>query len=311
MQNIFEEIKWGYYENRRTNRNSDRWYRGIAKNNSLGGVPLIRIGHNPNTNMLPMFYHLPRKHPLLEWVTAEPTGHNALLADGQIDTAPISAFSYGQHWREYFVLPRLSVSTKGRVGSILLFSKFTIEELKGKRIALTSQSATSVNLLKVLLHRYYEVFPQYVTMDTGLEEMLSESDAGLLIADKAIRAAAEHPELYIYDLGQEWFNHTGCSMTYSVWAFPKRLLLEKGDELREVHQLLLESKKQSLEDIENVVETCVHMLGLTKEFWFDYFAQFKYELGPGLQEGLNRYFSLCFEEGLLLEKPILEFWPET
>jgi chorismate dehydratase len=270
---------------------------------------LIRIGHNPNTNMLPMFYYLPRKHHLLDWVMAQPTGHNAMLAGGHIDTAPISAYSYGQHWREYFIYPDLSVSTKGRVGSILLFSKVPIQELNGKRIALTSQSATSVNLLKILLHRFYEVSPQYVTMNAGLEEMLAEADAGLLIGDNAIRAAAARPEINIFDLGQEWYNQTGCSMTFAVWAFPRRLILEKGEELREVHQLLLESKKKSLEDMGKVVESCVQMLGLTNEFWFDYFAQFKYELGPSLQEGLNRYFSLCFEEGLLPEKPELEFWP--
>ena len=271
---------------------------------------MIRIGHNPNTNMLPMFFYLPRKHDLLDWITAEPTGHNAMLAEGRIDTAPISAYSYGQHWRDYYVLPDLSVSTKGRVGSILLFSKYRLHELNRKKIALTSHSATSVNLLKLLLHRFYEVSPEYVTMNAGLEEMLKEADAGLLIADGAIRAAAANPELHIIDLGQEWFNQTGCSMTYSVWAFPKLLVEEKGEELRDVHQLLLQSKQQALKDMEKVVETCVQMVGGTKEFWFDYFAQFKYELDADLQEGLNRYFSLCFEEGLLPEKPELEFWPE-
>lgn len=272
---------------------------------------MIRIGHNPNTNMLPMFYYLPRQHKLLDWVTAEPTGHNAMLAEGRIDAAPISAFSYGQHWRDYYILPNLSVSTRGRVGSILLFSKYPLDELNGKKIALTSQSATSVNLLKILLHRFHEVSPHYITMDAGLEEMLQEADAGLLIADRAIRAAAIRPKLHIFDLGQEWFNHTGCSMTYSVWAFPKRLILEKGKELREVHLLLQESKKHALKNMDTVVETCVSMLGGTKEFWLDYFAQFKYEFGPDLQEGLNRYFSLCYEEGLLPEKPELELWPAT
>lgn len=261
--------------------------------------------------MLPMFFYLPRQHALLDWVTAEPTGHNAMLADGRIDTAPISAFSYGQHWRDYFILPNLSVSTRGRVGSILLFSKYPLDELTGKKIALTSQSATSVNLLKILLHRFHDVSPQYITMDAGIGEMLKEADAGLLIADRAIRAAADCPDLHIFDLGQEWFNQTGCSMTYAVWAFPRHLIPEKAEELREVYLLLLKSKKQALKDMDKVVETCVAMLGGTKEFWFDYFAQFKYELGPDLQEGLNRYFSLCYEEGLLPEKPEPEFWPET
>jgi chorismate dehydratase len=271
---------------------------------------LIRIGHNPNTNMLPMFFYLPHQHKLLEWVTSEPTGHNAMLAEKLIDTAPISAFSYGQHWREYYILPDLSVSTRGRVGSILLFSKYPLDQLDGKKIALTSQSATSVNLVKIILQRFYGVSPEYFTRDAGLEEMLQEADAGLLIADRAIKAAASQPDVHVFDLGQEWLKQTGCSMTYAVWAFPKVLVQEKGEELREVHSLLLDSKQKALRDIDKVVEACVKMLGGTQEFWQDYFAQFKYELGEDLQEGLNRYFALCYEEGLLPEKPELEFWPE-
>ena len=88
--------------------------------------------------------------------------------------------------------------------------------MKEKKIALTSQSATSVNLLKILLQRFHDVSPHYFTMDAGLDEMLAVADAGLLIADRAIRAAAAHPKLHIFDLGQEWFSQTGCSMTYSV-----------------------------------------------------------------------------------------------
>lgn len=256
-----------------------------------------------------MFYDLPRQHPLLEWVTAQPTGHNAMLAEGRIDTAPISAYSYGQHWKEYYILPDLSVSTRGRVGSILFFSKYPIHELNGKKIALTSHSATSVNLLKILMHRFYDVSPEYVTMDCGLEEMLTEADAGLLIADAAIQAAANHPEFQIYDLGAEWYKNTGCSMTYSVWAYPKRLVFERPEEIRATHQLLLEAKQQALGHIEKLVEACVDMLGISEMFWLDYFSQFKYDLGLDLQEGLNRYFTLCFEEGLLPDKPELEFWP--
>lgn len=271
---------------------------------------MIRIGHNPNTNMLPMFYDLPKHHPLLEWVTAQPTGHNAMLDGGQIDTAPISAYSYGQHWRKYYILPDLSVSTKGRVGSILLFSKYPISDLTGKKIALTSHSATSVNLLKILLHRFYEVSPEYVTMDCGLEEMLNEADAGLLIADVAIRASVSQSGLRVYDLGEEWYQHTGCSMTYSVWAVPKRLVSEKPEEICATHDLLLSAKHHALEHMEKIVERCVEMLGISERYWFDYFAQFKYDLGPDLQEGLKRYFTLCFEEGLLPENPKLEFWPQ-
>lgn len=271
---------------------------------------MIRIGHNPNTNMLPMFHFLQKEQPLLECATAEPTGHNAMLAEGRIDMAPISAFSYGEHWREYAVLPNLSVSTKGRVGSILLFSKVSLERLDGLTVALTDASATSVNLTKILLHHYYGVHPSYVTMPANLTEMFEKAQAALLIGDAAIQAALLHPGCFIYDLGEEWYKHTGCSMTYAVWAFPKRLLAEQAPEIKKVYHLLLEAKARALSHMDDIILECQRMLGGTFDFWQDYFAQFNYGLDPTYVMGLDKYLGLCYELNLLSSRPVLEFWPK-
>ncbi|KLU60002.1 chorismate dehydratase [Peptococcaceae bacterium CEB3] len=270
---------------------------------------MIRVGHNPNTNMLPMFYYLPRNHPLLAWVTAEPAGHNAMLRDGRIDLAPISSFSYGQHWRDYAILPGLSVSTKGRVGSILLFSKVPLEALDGKRVALTVNSATSVNLTKILLERFYGVRPFYEAMAGGLEEMFARADAALLIADMALEEALKQPACHIFDLGEEWRKWTGCAMSFAVWAYPRDLILKRPREIVEVHRLLLRAKQQALSDMSAVVQSCVEMLGGAADFWFDYFAQFHYTLDEEIIAGLERYYALCFEQGLLPSRAQLNLWP--
>jgi chorismate dehydratase len=271
---------------------------------------MIRIGHNPNTNMLPIFHFLPKEHPLLESITAEPTGHNAMLANGRIDMAPISAFSFGEHWKDYLILPNLSVSTKGRVGSILLFSKVPLENLEGLTVALTDMSATSVNLTKILLHQFYGVFPHYVTMPSNLEEMFSKADAALLIADSAIQAALKRPDCYSYDLGAEWLKQTGCSMTFAVWAFPKKLLPEQAEEIKTVYRLLLEAKSMALNQMGVIVDTCRSMLGGSQDFWEDYFAQFHYDLDPMLMTGLQKYLDLCYDQQLLPSRPVIELWPK-
>lgn len=270
---------------------------------------MIRIGHNPNTNMLPMFHFLPKKYLLLESITAEPTGHNAMLSERRIDMAPISAFSYGEHWQDYAMLPNLSVSAKGRVGSILLFSKVALKDLDGSAVALTNTSATSVNLTKILLHHYYGVAPRYLTMPSDLQGMLAKADAALLIADAAIQAALLHPDCYIYDLGEEWLHHTGCSMTYAVWAFPKRLISEREREVKAVYHLLLNAKAKALCNMEDIVKTSQTKLGGSLQFWRDYFAQFNYGLDQTIVTGLKKYLDLCFEQNLLSSRPLLQFWP--
>ena len=270
---------------------------------------MIRIGHNPNTNMLPMFFHLPHQHPLFNWVTAEPTGHNALLAEGRIDMAPISSYAYGCHSDEYALLPGLSVSTRGKVGSILLFSKLPLAELGGRKVALTSNSATSVHLTKIILERFYDVKPVYETMSGDLAAMFAVADAALLIADMAIEAAMAQPDCLVYDLGEEWLKQTGFSMTYSVWAYPKDLILKRPAEVIQMQALLMAAKEKALQDIEVIVAACTQMLGGGTDFWRDYFSRFRYDLDHELLTGLEHYYALCYEQGFLLKRPRLNIWP--
>lgn len=270
---------------------------------------MIRIGHNPNTNMLPMFFHLPRQHPLLQWVTAEPTGHNAMLAEGRIDMAPISSYAYGRHSDEYALLPGLSVSTRGKVGSILLFSKVPLAELGGKKVALTSNSATSVHLTKIILERFYEVKPVYETMSGGLAEMFAVADAALLIADMALKEAMAEPDCLVYDLGEEWLQQTGFPMTYAVWAYPKDLILKLPEEVIQMQALLMAAKEKALQDIDVIVAACTEMLGGGTDFWRDYFSRFRYNLDHELVAGLEYYYSLCFEQGFFPKRPRLNIWP--
>lgn len=269
---------------------------------------MIRIGHNANTNMLPLFHFLPRDRADWELVPAEPAGHNVMLAGGQIDMAPISLFSYGEHWDGYRILSNLSVSVRGRVGSILLFSKFPLEQLNGKTIALTTNSATSVNLTKIILQGFYGLTPIYQPMSGGLNAMLAEAEAALLIGDQAIRAAAGRFTGSVYDLGEEWLHHTGLPMTYSVWAFPQELLAVQAEEVREVHQLLLASKARSLTRMNEIVAACLAMVGETPLFWQNYFSHFRYDLDQELLAGVEHYFDWCVRLGLLSERPRLNIW---
>ena len=246
---------------------------------------MIRIGHNINTNMLPLFYFLPKKHPLYELFVAEPAGHNKMLEQGQIDMAPVSSFAYAQHWQEYAILPNLSVTNYGWVGSILLFSKVPLEELDHKTVALTNQSATSINLLKIILFHYLGIEAAFLTMPPDLSEMMARADAALLIGDSAIKANATNHGYLVFDLGHEWRRLTGYPMTFSVWAYTRRLIEECPAELLAVYQILLRAKQQALENFSCIIEASKQLVGLDDAFWQDYFSRFNYDLSPLAIEG--------------------------
>ena len=70
----------------------------------------------------------------------------------------------------------------------MLFHWEPWEALSGKRVALTTDSATSVKLLEVLLHASH-LTPEFIPMKPDLDAMLMACDAALLIGDSALKEA--------------------------------------------------------------------------------------------------------------------------
>lgn len=82
----------------------------------------LTVGHITYANCVPFFRHLQDSGFCGRIVQGVPAQLNALLAAGQIDLSPSSSFEYARNWRDYLLLPDLSISASGPVKSVLLFS---------------------------------------------------------------------------------------------------------------------------------------------------------------------------------------------
>ena len=173
------------------------------------------LGRVAFINCEPLFHGLDDTWKILPAPPSWLTGH--LLRKDCI-IAPIPAADYAQYHNELLLIPNIAISSKGEVGSVLLLGNCEIEKMK--TIALPSDSATSVALLKYLLDlENYE--PQYVEMGPDLESMLANCDGCLLIGDRALEAAKSNPELVRMDLGKEWKKSTNSPMVFGVFAARK------------------------------------------------------------------------------------------
>ncbi|WP_280768227.1 menaquinone biosynthesis protein [Salipaludibacillus daqingensis] len=268
------------------------------------------IGEISYTNILPMFYYIDRnklKEYGCEFVPAIPAKLNEDMANGLVDVGGISSFSYGEHSNEYRIFPDLSVSSTGKVGSIFLFSKRPIEKLEGSNIGLTSSSATSVNLLKIILHRFYELNVSFETTYPNYDNMMKQYDACLLIGDDAIMASlSKDASVYIYDLGEVWEKFTDLPMTYAVFATRKETFKKQASLLTEVHHQFLKSKARCIDNnFFEMIKSIQYQLGGTTSFWNGYFSGLNYELSDRHLDGLYHYFDLAHDLKLL-EKPVKE-----
>jgi len=138
------------------------------------------------------------------------------LLDGQLDISPIPAIEYARHADELLLLPDLTISSDGRVMSILLVSKVPIEQLDKKNVALTNTSATSQVLTQIVIEEKYGLRPHYFECPPDLAQMFREGEAALLIGDDALRALHAPSSYHLYDLGEEWAAFTGEKMVYAV-----------------------------------------------------------------------------------------------
>lgn len=264
------------------------------------------IGEISYTNILPFFYYINREKLVnkgCQFIPSVPSQLNKGMEMGTVHVGGISSFAYGEHSKDYVIFPNFSVSSNKDVGSIFLFSKVPITQLDKKSIALTSSSATSVNLLKIILNRYYDLDVNYEVMDPDFSKMLTHHDACLLIGDDAIRTSWQRNDsIHQYDLGALWEHFTGYPMTYAVFAIRKDAWENQPLLLEELYHELQDSKHKTLaNDFTEMITSIQSRIGGKKAFWQQYFNGLNFDLTERHIEGLEHYFQLAHELELLKE----------
>lgn len=268
------------------------------------------IGKISYTNSWPVFHNF---HPSslsfpAEMVSEVPAILNQGMADGSIHVGALSSFAYAAASDRLLLLPDLSVSADGPVKSILLFSRMPVQSIGSGRIAVTNTSATSVNLLKILMDKAIGATPEYISVPPDLNEMMDQADACLLIGDHAIRASWQDQGYYVTDLGELWKEWTGLSMTFAVWAVNRRAALRNPEAIAEIAEAFAVSKRRGQRDLAPITHEARCTIGGTASYWNDYFRNLCYDFGERQQEGLNLYFRYAYEMGLLPQEVKMELW---
>ncbi|OAB44279.1 menaquinone biosynthesis protein [Paenibacillus glacialis] len=271
------------------------------------------IGKIKYTNAWPIFYYFDPDalcEPT-EMITAVPSLLNKGMNDGSIDIGALSSFAYGLSSNKLLLLPNLSVSADGPVQSILLFSRQPIESLIRGTIAVTNTSATSINLLKILMNKALDGNPTYIALEPDLKTMMEVADAALLIGDNAIKASWEDHGLYVTDLSEWWKEWTGYSMTFAVWAVHRDAVENKPEIIQEIVQALQASKRHSLSDLTPIVNEAMTTFGGTQDYWKRYFENLCYDYGESQSQGLELYLRYAHELGLIQHEVRMEMWEEN
>jgi len=235
-----------------------------------------------------------------EFVTGEPARLNSLLASGGVDVSSSSSIEFARHQSEYLIIPDISISSTGDVGSILLFSKKPVESLGGSDIAVSSASATSTVLLKSLFRHHYRLDAAYTPCEPVLKKMLDGRDAALLIGDEALKERirlSEADGLFVYDLGGVWHGFTGLPFVYALW-------MVRVDSAREVPELslrfsadIVRARDASMGVYSEIAARSPESKWMGEAGLVSYWNAMSYELTPQHIAGLSLFYGYAAELG--------------
>ena len=235
----------------------------------------------------------------LEIKTDSPARLADQLSSGKLDMAMIPAIEYLKQADSFRLLPNVSISSRNKVGTVLLVSKVPLNAIRS--LALDNRSRTSIALFRIL---YSNVIPQGLKIarqDPDPEKMLNHHDAALIIGDQALGISKEG--VSIYDLSEEWFKRTGKTFVHAVIAIREGIKVESR-----IIQTLLDAKQEGLQNLDMIVQTQANKTGHPLFLLRDYLKnKIRYDFGEEEMEGLMHFQSLCHEFGLVPKKFPLRF----
>lgn len=268
---------------------------------------MLKLGHIVYSNCFPVHAGIitgavPFPFALVEGV---PTELNRKLADGAVDVSPSSSIEYAVNRGTYLILPELSITSRTRVMSIALESRVPIDELDRKVVALTTSSATSVVLLRILLEIRYGVTPDFTVFDQESEDPSGAADAMLTIGDRALKRSQRSTYPHVYDLGLLWHEFTGLPFVFALWQVNYKKNIDK--ELSVLYHSLMESKRYGLGRLPELAAGHAGRFGLPEGLLLDYWRTFSYDLGDDEQRGLLAFYGYAADLGVIDRIPDLRF----
>ena len=178
----------------------------------------IRISAVSYLNTLPFLYGI-KYSGYLENISFDldyPSICAQKLIDNRVDISliPVASIPYV---KKPYLISDYCIGSQKEVKSVLLISDVPLEQIKS--VLLDYQSNTSVNLVKVLAKKYWNIEPKWIQAGKGFENEISGNSAAVVIGDRTF--SLSHKFRYVYDLASEWNRFTGKPFVFATWASNK------------------------------------------------------------------------------------------
>jgi chorismate dehydratase len=257
-------------------------------------VTPLRVGRIADLNMYPLYHRLEAAaSPGLAFRDGRPAELNAAVLRGELDVSAMSSIEYARNSESLRLLPAASITARGAVASIQLFSRVPFGEVAS--VAVTPASATSVALLRILLGPE----PAFEVLREPPADALTRVDGVLLIGDEALAGTITPFAAHSTDLGEAWRELTGLPMVFAVWAARADVAERRWRDLEALAAVLEDGRAEFARDAATVVAAARGRYPFPADFIAAYLRRLSYDFGDEERAGLGRFLDLAAEAGLI------------
>ncbi|MBI2104419.1 MAG: menaquinone biosynthesis protein [Candidatus Omnitrophica bacterium] len=250
-----------------------------------------RIARIPYLNSAPFFQGLALGERY-ELTDCAPRALGAQAAEGSLLAGLMPLADYLRLEETFERVGRFGIAVRGRVRSVLLFSRKPLRQLDGAVIAVTEETSTTAVLLRLLLEQRYHISP--AAYERGERP---DAEALLLIGDAALKFQQRNDQYpFETDLAFEWWLWQHLPCVFAVWAIRKDA---GAEEKKELELALSKSLGINLRQLERLAQDASPGLGVPAEALHSYLSQFTYRFGQPEEDGIAQFKRLVHEHHLL------------
>ncbi|HEY2827848.1 MAG TPA: menaquinone biosynthesis protein [Pirellulales bacterium] len=249
----------------------------------------LRVGAVTYLNTKPLVFQFQRFAPHAELSFDLPSRLADDLAASRLDVALIPSIEYCQN-SAYSIVSNACIACRGPVLSVKLFCRVPAREIRS--IALDEGSRTSAALARILLKERFDLTPRLTPLPIGTSLTDVDSDAVLVIGDRAIYSPpASFAE--VWDLGDQWCRWVGLPFVFAMWV------ARAGIDFRELEPAFAEARDCGVANLEQIAEREAALLGLTVPQCLAYLRDhLHFYLGQRERSGLELFFKKAGALGL-------------
>lgn len=220
----------------------------------------------------------------------------------ETDVALIPSIEIARGPDPYSVVPEVSISSRGRVRSVLLLHRRDPADIR--TLALDVNSRTSTVLSRIVLKKQFRCEPEAFHHPPDAVRMLDHADAAVIIGDAAL--ALDTAPYRVLDLGEAWTRLTGLPFVYACWTGRAGAL--RPDQTRQ----LIRAKALGVREIPGIAANHASPRAGSARFYEDYLSnRIHYDFGRAEQEGLDLFCRYAYEMGSIDNVPSICFFAQS